>query len=173
MRFTRIFALALLVMSLAGQAVADEVLSPREVSQSVAGECHGHSHEVKWTWAAAFQNQERRLRKLSILVDGAEVLSVDSASRAIGTLNRWMVPEYGDRQSAPFLQYIHIGCGPNGRTVAYSFFMTRDYWHPDVVDIIGLSLPDGAAPAFPMTVFRSGRGSVSAEAAEIPARSNP
>jgi hypothetical protein len=168
MRYRWIAAVVILMMSYAGSADGDEALSPREVRHAVSGSCHGRAYEASWSWSATTQNQERRIVEVSIRVDGKQALSEAEQARVIATINRWMVPET-DRQSAPFLQYVQISCGARGGAVGYDFFLTRDYWRSETLDIVALNLPDGSTPTLPMTVFRSGRGAVSAETAELPA----
>jgi len=151
----------------AATAHADEPTTPRNMRQLVSGECSSRTYEVDWRWEASVQNQERRLTQFALRIDGRQALSEPDAERIVRTLNRWMRPETGNRQAAPFLQYAQLLCGRDN-IVSVSFHFTEQFWSGKRVDIVVLSLPDGAHVSLPMTTFRSGRGAVSAELAEIP-----
>lgn len=113
-------------------------------------------------------NQERRVTRFALRIDDRQTLSDADAERIVRTLNRWMRPEEGNRQTAPFLQYTQLLCGRDNY-VSFSFHFTEQFWSDKRVDIVVLSLPDGAHVSLPMTTHRSGRGAVSAETVEIPA----
>ena len=169
-RMIRLSILSLLVALSWGavRAQAHEPTTPRNMRQLVSGECNSRKYEVDWNWEAAEMNQERRVTRFALRIDDRQTLSDADAERIVRTLNRWMRPVEGNRQTAPFLQYTHLLCGRDNY-VSVSFHFTEQFWSDKRVDIVVLSLPDGAHVSLPMTTHRSGRGAVSAETVEIPA----